>query len=418
MPPDREMTPPIRVLHVVSGRLGGGAARGAYVLSEALRALGVQSHLLCADPAVQTGTPGVSSVSSNSIGRAAHIVRARRERFIVHRATRGRERGFFSAGATGIALKNRPEYAAADIVHLHWINGGMLSIDGIAQIGKPCVWTMRDMWPFTGGCHYALDCSGYTGTCASCPELKAGSSQDLSERIHREKAQRLPGETTYVGISNWIADCAKRSSLLGQRDVRCVLNAIDVEAFRPMPKEEARARLNLPGDAAIVLLGALSLDDTYKGYQQLRQARDRLTRKDLLFCSFGHAEDPSIADRNFGLISEDEVLRQLYAAADILVFPSIQEAFGKVAAEAIACGTPVVAFDGTGPTDIVLHQSTGYLARPGDSADFAAGIEWCLADPARLRRMSAAAAEDARTRFAPETAARAYVDIYREKLGL
>lgn len=405
----------IRVLHVVGGRLAGGAARGARILSDELRRQGVNSTILCADPAIDAQEEGHYSVASGLWRRARHVARSMGEKRPGRRVGDGS--ALFSPGRHGCDLTKHPAYEAADLIHLHWINGGMLSVEGIGRIQKPMVWTLRDMWPFTGGCHYALDCTGYTRSCGACPQLGSNAADDLSADVLQRKNASFSSDTTYVGISPWITEAAASSSLLSGRDIRTILNCIDTSAFYPTPREEARARLGLPQTGRIVLSGALFHKDRYKGHDLLRQAKEMLSHSDFRNASFGALQQDEDIDFDFGTVTDDRKLRDIYAASDVLVFPSIQEAFGKVAAEAMACGVPVVAFDATGPKDIVTHKTTGYAARPFEAADLAAGVKWCLEDPARHRELSENAAKDARARFAPEIAAQAYMDLYREKLS-
>jgi glycosyltransferase involved in cell wall biosynthesis len=197
------------------------------------------------------------------------------------------------------------------------------------------------------------------------------------------------------------------------------MNCVDIGRFAPLDKTAARKRLGLPRDRLILLHGAMNLSDDYKGGAVLERAKSHLSKK-IYICDFGNkASDNALrSDRSFGYIGDDEVLRTLYCAADVLVFPSIQEAFGKVAAEALSCGTPAVVFDGTGPAEIVQHKVTGYVAAPFDPADLANGVHWLLADGHRLVEISRNASAYARRRFNPVTAARQYLELYREKVGV
>ncbi len=406
----------IRVLHVVGGRLSGGAARGARILSDELARQGVSSQILCADPEIGDDDKDIYSVASDFSGRTSHFLRSRCERWQGF-GRHPNDHCLFSPGRNGIALTRHPAYRAANIIHLHWINGGMLSIEGIGQIDKPLVWTIRDMWPFTGGCHYSLDCFGYTKSCGACPQLHSKAPVDLSSRILDRKNAYFPSSTTYVGISSWISEAAASSSLLSEQDIRTISNCIDTSVFHQVSQAEARARLGLPQSAKIVLAGALSHSDRYKGHAFWHQAKNNLPCNNFRFASFGASRPDDTIDFDFGVVTDDQKLRDIYGASDVLVFPSLQEAFGKVAAEAMASGTPVVSFDATGLKDIVLHKATGYAAKPFSSADLAAGIVWCLEDRFRLDRLSNAAANEARIRFAPSQAAHAYIDLYREKLS-
>jgi glycosyltransferase involved in cell wall biosynthesis len=406
----------MRVLHIVGGRLKYGAGRGALYLHNALLSLDVNSRLVCPDPNAEGD--GIISLSGSPYGWLTSRLRSTCES-LPSLLYPTRLNGLFSPGLCGRRWQSRGEYKTADIIHLHWVNKGMVSISGLTKIDKPCVWTLRDMWPFTGGCHYALDCQRYSAACGACPALGSRHPHDLSQRVFQRKAKYYPHQMTIVGISSWISECARSSPLLRGNDVRTIMNCVDIGRFAPLDKTAARKRLGLPRDRLILLHGAMNLSDDYKGGAVLERAKSHLSEK-IYICDFGNktSDNALRSDRSFGYIGDDEVLRTLYCAADVLVFPSIQEAFGKVAAEALSCGTPAVVFDGTGPAEIVQHKLTGYVAASFDPVDLANGVHWLLADGHRLVEISRNASADARRRFNPVTAARQYLELYREKVGV
>jgi glycosyltransferase involved in cell wall biosynthesis len=406
----------MRVLHVVSGNLDDGATRGALWLHRGLLACGVESRMLL--PQASTSDPSIMSLASGKYQSLFRRLRNKADNvpklFYPHR-----QRRMFSVGRLGVDIARQRAYAWADLVNLHWINNGMVALGRLPAIGKPLVWTLRDMWPFTGGCHYAMGCERYVTGCGACPQLGSCSKNDLSAAGVRWKRRFVPKATVVVGISRWIGDCARASAALGHLDIRVILNNVDTDHFFPVSKAEARARLGLPADARIVLSGSLHPSNYYKGYDLWQAAVAELQHDGLLLALAGrhipHPDDPAPL-RTFGLVRDDAVLRDIYAAADVFILPSRQEAFGKTGAEALACGTPVVAFDATGPRDIVVHRQTGYLARPFVVADLVAGVRWVLADGERARRLSAAAAEAAPRLFGTAVAAAQYRDLYREML--
>lgn len=402
----------MKVLHVVGGRLGDGAARGAVWLHRGLQACGVESRILVrrAPADDRSITTPVLGPGERLLWRLGTKLDHLRLSLYPRRQTRT-----FSVGRFGLDIIRQPAYAWADVINLHWVTHGMAAIRRLAAIDKPLVWTLRDMWPFTGGCHYAMDCDRYTIGCGACPQLGSRRKHDASAAGARRKHRFVPRHTVLVGISRWIGECARASAALGHLDVRVIPNSIDTDLFSPVPKAEARARLKLPADARIVLSGSLDPRNFYKGYDLWQAAAADLAGDAVLFVQFGaHRPHPRDPRRLwvFGLVRNDSRLRDLYAAADVFVMPSRQEAFGKTAAEALACGTPVVAFDATGPRDIVSHGVTGYLARPFDPIDLADGVRWVLADPERAAALGAAAAREARTRFARSVAAAQYRDLY------
>ena len=235
----------------------------------------------------------------------------------------------------------------------------------------------------------------------------------------------LEGHRSDPGADQQLArGLRSQSTLLPERPIEVIPNGIDVGCFTPTPREEARAAWDLPPNKRYILFGALGAltDKRRKGYNHFVEATRILarscwtTRAEVLV--FGDTapemeRDIALPARFFGHINDDRRLAQLYTAADVMVAPSLQEAFGKTVAEAMACGTPVVAFDGTGPADIVLHQQTGYLASPFDAHDLARGVEWCLATPERSSSLGEAARQRAEAQFDIGAVAGRYADLYR-----
>jgi glycosyltransferase involved in cell wall biosynthesis len=332
----------------------------------------------------------------------------------------------FSPGLFGFDPSRYSIFRSVDIVHLHWVANGFLNLRALRRLDVPVVWTMRDMWPFTGGCHYTHGsaCQRFRERCGSCPHLGGNVPVDLSSIGWQNKRLSYTARIHPVAISRWLQNQAKESSLLGERPVRVIHNCIDTEVFHPTPPHEARARLGLPPDARVILFGANSPSmDRRKGFQELLQALASLRQTENLFLvTFGDPASTSLGSlsipfRSLGRIEDEESLAQTYSAADLFVGPSLQEAFGKTIAEAMSCATPVVAFQGTGPAEIVAHLETGFLAEPGDSVRLAEGIEWLLdMTPGELRNLRARARRRAITYFGLEAAAREYKTLYEELL--
>ena len=334
-----------------------------------------------------------------------------------------RKSGLFSVNRTrnGTLLRRIAEIAP-DVVHLHWVNHGFLSIEDLAKIGRPIVWTLHDSWMFTGGCHCPQECLRYRGECGDCPILKSGADRDLSRAIFRRKAKvysRLE-RLRIVTPSEWLAQSARESALLKGCEVMAIPNALDVDRFHPMDRAAARSLFNLPGNRKLVLFGAMNaLQDRNKGFDLLCGALARLDRKEevelVLFGAPADAEIPElpVPAWNAGYVRDDATLCALYNACDAMVVSSRQENQPQTATEALACGTPVVAFRASGLRELVEHGEDGYLAEPFDVADLTRGIDAMLrADsPERLREK---AREEAVRRFSYDIVAERYGQIYRE----
>lgn len=413
----------MNVVHIVGGDLTRGAHRGAYWLHLGLRDIGVHSTVLGPLLADQEAFPGVVSTSSGWLGRVQDGVIRRADR-VLSAAYSRRQKRVFTTGLFGRRIMNWSVVRNADVVNVHWASRGPLSIRSfgqLAHLGKATVWTLRDMWPFTGGCHYTMDCDRYMDGCGCCPQLGSKHSLDLSRIIYRHKERHIPKQVKVVGISEWLSNCARQSRLFRSFDVRTIPNCIDTDIFKPVDKEEARSVLGISSSKKIVLVGAENLHTFYKGFASFVEATKYLTGQNVMAVLFGNSENSGglgipIETRNLGYLRGERQLRLAYSAADVFVAPSRQEAFGKTLVEAMACGTPVVCFDATGPKDIVAHKVTGYKATPFDAEDLARGIRWVLEAP-NSSDLGLASIRRAASEFGKQAIARRYLELYQEMLG-
>ncbi len=407
----------MKVLHIIGGKLTGGAARGAYWLHLGLRELGLESSIL-ANSKQTLGDPLVVSLARTLKGKALNKLSARVDELLCALYA-GRIRGGFSTGLVGVNFTKTRACREADIVHLHWVNEGMVNIRHLSRCTKPIIWTMRDMWPMTGGCHYSMKCERYHAACGRCPHLGSRYDRDLSRYVWKRKKRHMPESVKMVGISRWLTDCARKSALLRDFDIRTIPNNINTRDFFPIEKHIARNVLGLPLDRAIVLAGAQRLDDGFKGFETYLKAIAHLTADPLLLF-FGNLDHASIAKItrdhvHLGFLHDAVLLRLAYSAADVFAAPTHMDAFGKTLAEAMACGTPGVCFDAAGPRDIVDHLENGYRATPYDPEDFARGIDWVLGHP-DPEGQSRKARDKVLREFDCVVAARNYLQLYSEML--
>ena len=409
----------MKVLHLTAGSLTGGAARGALWLHRALSDSGIDSTLLTNGAGI-AGDRTVCSLAPLRIQRLRFDIRTRIAALSLRRYPR-RQRWIFSTGFDGVDLSTHPLVKQADIVHLHWING-LVSLTGLSRIDKPVVWTLRDMWPFTGGCHYAMGCDRYERACGRCPQLGSTVDDDLSARVLVRKRESLPANLCVVPISDWLADCARDSSLFRQARIEMIHNCFDAEEFYPVDRQQARRYLGLPRECRVIALGAQTVQDFYKGMDLALQALGELKSDNLHLLIFGNvqgltADTLPLPSTMLGFVHDTETLRSVYSAADVFIAPSRMEAFGKTLVESMGCGTPVVCFDQTGPAEIVDHQVTGYKARPFESGDLARGVEWVLAqDPDTAEAIRANSRQRALMKFSAPIAAQRYRELYQRLL--
>jgi len=409
----------MKVLHIVAGDLSGGAARGAYWLHNGLSEIGVESKIFT-NSRITLGDANVVSIVKSKKDKAFDMIRSQLDNIFLSLYPK-RKRIIFSSGVFGTDFTKTKEYKETDIIHLHWINDGFVNMKHLSKIDKPIVWTMRDMWPMTGGCHYSMACEKYKMGCGNCEQLQSNKNYDFSKFILNRKKRYLPKDMKLVGISHWLSEKARESNLFKEFNIRTISNNINTDEFFVVEKKVARDMLGVQTDKKIILCGSISFNDFYKGFSKYIEALEKLDKDKYFLCFFGNI-DKSIADglgfeyKSFGYLNDNISLRLAYSCADVFVAPSLMDAFGKTLAESMACGRPVVCFDATGPKDIVTHKVNGYLAKPFESKDLACGIEWVIGAP-NYDELCANAREKVLKEFDSKVVAKKYIKLYNEILN-
>lgn len=289
-------------------------------------------------------------------------------------------RFLFNPGVFGSDISRHPLIQQADIVHLHWVNFGFLSVDDIAQLtklNKPIFWTLHDMWAFTGGCHHSGECEHFQQSCGDCKFLKNPNPNDLSHRMWEAKKSGFTQKNLHIiTCSDWLGNRAKQSSILGGHSIQTIPNAIDTEFFSPTANS-----LGLDPKKKYVLFVAMRVNAPAKGFHLLKEALQFLdpSTTELLIVGGEMTEDLPLQAHNFGQITDPARMRDIYAAADVFVTPSLEENLPNTIMEAMACGTACVGFEVGGIPEMIEHKVTGYVAQAFDPVDLAKGINWCLA---------------------------------------
>lgn len=398
----------------------GGAARAALRLHDGLRRLGTDASMAVQDKrSNRTSVHGPRSTASREWAKLR-----RRIEHLPLRLYPEREDVPFHTQWVPDRLEATVRSFDPDIVHLHWVCEGFLQVETLASFDRPIVWTLHDMWAMTGGCHYSGSCNRYKKRCGSCPKLGSDMQADLSRLTWFRKRRAWKGvNLTIVTPSQWLAECARSSTLLGDFPIEVIPYGIDLDVYKPIPQAEARRILNLPPELPIVLFGAMNpTQNPRKGFDLLLNALDSLKElealeKDPELAVFGNSSaegGPASAFRThyLGRFSDDEALALLYSAVNVFVAPSREDNLPLSVQESLACGTPVAAFNIGGMPDMIDHQSNGYLADPYDSQDLATGIQWCLRSD-RQGELSQTARATACDRFPLEENAEAYLELYR-----
>lgn len=418
----------MRVLIINTSEKTGGAAIAARRLMEALKNNGIKAKMLVRDKQTDQLTVVQLKKSWLNVGKFVW------ERIVIWKANRFRQHELFSVDIanTGTDVTALPEFQQADVIHLHWINQGMLSLRNIRQIiesGKPVVWTMHDMWPFTGICHYAGTCERYTAECHHCPLLYGGGGKkDLAWHTFRKK-KTLFDKTriTFVACSRWLEAMARQSVLLQGQIITNIPNAINTNLFKPHDKQEARKRCGLPADKKLLLFGSLKITDKRKGVDYLVKACELLNlhypeiKEQVGVVVVGKQSQQAAGLLPFPVyamdyVSEEKKLVDIYNAVDLYVTPSLQDNLPNTIVEAMACGIPCVGFNVGGIPQMIDHLHNGYVAEYRSAEDFANGIRWALNEK-EYRKLSEEACRKAVTCYSEQTVARKYIDIYNKATG-
>lgn len=415
----------MKVLTLSAHDATGGAARAALRLHEGLRALGIRASMW-----VQNKTGDDPTVFGPAGKLARFIGRLRPDiDSLPTMLYPRRKRVIFSPAVLPDNLPAIVDEFDPDIVHLHWVGGGFMRVETLRRLQRPLIWTLHDSWAFTGGCHVPFDCMRYRERCGACPALGSTREADLSRRLWQRKRHALNGvDLTIVCPSRWLRDCAAASSLFDGRRIERIPNGLDLSRFKPMDKRMARELLGLPQDKKLILFGALrAAGDQNKGLHLLVPALRALADQGYADQARTMVMGASASDdlKNAGLeatflgrLHDDVSLALCYSAADVFVSPSIQENLPNAVMEALACGTPAIAFAIGGMPDLIEHQVTGYLATPFESGDLAQGIHWVLQDRERWARLSGKARAKVEQEFSLEYIARRYAALYGETLAL
>lgn len=312
-----------------------------------------------------------------------------------------------------------------DIVNLHWIADSYLQIESLAKLNKPLVWTLHDMWAFTGGCHYSGDCEKYKESCGSCPQLHSSKETDLSRWVWKRKARSWKDlNLTIVTPSNWLAKCAISSSLFTDLRIEVIPNGIDTDRFKPLEKSVARTILGLPQDKRLILFGSVkATSDVRKGFHLLQPALQKISHRNwvvktelVIFGASKSINPPNLGLQThyLGILNDDISLAIVYAAADLFIAPSIEDNLPNTVIESLACGTPCLAFDLGGMPDMIEHKQNGYLARPFEVDSLVRGITWILENEERLQKLGIRAREKAKEEFSLERQAYRYLSLFQE----
>jgi glycosyltransferase involved in cell wall biosynthesis len=334
---------------------------------------------------------------------------------------------FFSDDRTKYRKDPWRHLPVSDLIQLHWVTRFVdyQSFFDFLPAKTPVVWTLHDMVPFTGGCHYDQSCHRFAESCGRCPQLGSKSDTDLTRQVWQRKhksLQKLAGDRLYIVTpSRWLGEQVGQSSLLSRFPRTVIPYGLDTETFAPRDRRISREMLRIPLRAKVVLFLAEGVRDPRKGLNLLKRALEGIESSDgmfLLSLGFGTpAEFQRFPSLHIEHVADDSLLSHVYSAADILVAPSLQDNLPNTVLESISCGTPVVGFAVGGIPDMVRPGLTGLLAAPGDSGDLRRAILDLLSNGEGREKMAFCCRKIATQEYSLEIQARRYLDLYEEVLG-
>lgn len=409
----------IKVLHI--NTLGeGGAANAAIRLHKGLLKIGLESFLLTLN---KTKTPiprHYTYLPKNieKLRRFAHKVLYRMNG--IESTFRNRPSGFeiFTMSESPYELHLSELYKEADIINLHWVANFIDFQSFFRYNDKPIVWTLHDANPFTGGCHYFGNCTGYLSDCANCPQLEGTVRQDYAKASLLKKIDSVKNIKTKLAIiapSKWLYECSIKSQVLGRYPHYYIPYGVDETNYKPLPKDKCRDKHSLPKDKIILLFVSHSIDNKRKGYAYIVEALSLLKEvNDVVICKVGRSSSAkkSSNEIELGFIEDETVLAEIYSAADLFIIPSIDDNLPNTVIESLMCGTPVVGFRTGGIPDMISDGENGYICQSISPQALADTIKRAIRSLDIFERTKIA--ESAKQKYSLHVQAASYRDVYEE----
>ncbi|TAF98674.1 MAG: glycosyltransferase [Cytophagia bacterium] len=370
----------------------GGAAMACYRLYQALKKnTEADYNLLVSD--IQKNNENTNTINPNFITQKIQKIKFITERLSYWAYMQNKSMKYaFSPANTGQNILSNDLVKQADILHLNWINFGFLSLQQLAKIcqtDKKIIWTMHDMWAFTGGCHYAGSCENFKKNCGNCQFLKKPHQKDWSFQIFERKKEIIKNKKiTFVGSSKWITEEAKKSGLFNEKHhFFHIPTPIDTEIFIPLEKEKLRKEANLPENQFFLLFGAMNIADTRKGFHLLLEALNIIAAENeklpLHLLIFGKST-PEMLEKlpfqftNLGVLKGDNEIRKAYNLAHTFVLPSLEDNLPNTILESLACGTPNLSFNLGGMPEMIDNEENGLVTIENTAKNLAENIKKML----------------------------------------
>lgn len=343
--------------------------------------------------------------------------------FIINKINKVKYGQYFSA-SEGISntILDQIEKINPDIIHLHWINGGLLQISSLKKLNKPIIWTLHDSWPFTGGCHIPYACEEYKYNCSKCKKFSKNRI-NISKYLLNKKIREWENlNINVVAPSLWMFNRSKESKVFKHKPHYNIKNGIDLNVFKVINKNIARDNIGLDNNKVKILFGSVDSDsDPNKGFYMIQKLIKKLSLESdkyelIIFgARYNHDLDNyGIKINQMGIINDPKQLNLIYSSADIFLCPSISENLPNTILEAMSSGTPTVAFDIGGIGDIITHKKNGYLCKAYNYEELYEGIKWIINNDYENIRENGI--RNIKNNFNIECITDQYVELYKDVL--
>lgn len=410
----------MKILHISSSNIYGGSTKAAINLHKSLLKENVQSFFLSQDNVLnihnslskQSSFTNILNIIKNGIARK------------ICKTYKSKKKETLSISIFNTNILNRINNSDCDLVNLHWICNEFISIHQIKKINKPIVWSLYDMWAFSGAEHYS-DSNRYIEGYLKNNRNKDEKGFDINKWVWMRKLKNFNFQFPLVAPSEWLKDCAKKSFIFKDFKIHKIGHAIDVNKWGIIDKDYSKDLFEVDKKKKLIIFfSSGSTQNHRKGLDYLFEIIKNLKIEDKIYelIIVGQEKKYNFLDkknvRYIDFLKDDMSRKILYNAADLILAPSRTEAFGLVVAEAAACGTPSVGFENTGVSEIILQKKTGYLAKEDNVIDFAKGIEWFFEDYKRFSSLGIKAQEHILDNFSDNIIAKQYIDIYKKILSI
>jgi glycosyltransferase involved in cell wall biosynthesis len=404
----------MKILHISYSDIVGGAAISSHRLHQGLLAQNIDSKMLV-------------ELKKTKSDRIEIIQRKRNTENLTSRLAYRLGLNYINILST-FNITKHCFYQQSNILNLHNLHGDYFNYLALSKLTqeKPAIWTLHDMWSFTGHCAYSYDCEKWKTGCGKCPYLEvvppvARDNTNLEWKLKNWVYQR--SNLTIVSPSKWLTEQAQQS-MLKNFSIHHIPHGIDTEAYQPLDPAECRSVLGIPKNKKVLMFVAFGLSDPRKGGDLLIKALQNLAeslKQETILLTLGESGEeltkivdiPVIA---LGYVSGDRLKSIAYSAADLFIFPTRADIFGLVLQESMACGTPMVSFNVGGVSDLVRPDVTGYLAEPDNIQEFCDGIVRLLEDNELRANMSTNCRAIAISEYSLDLQAQRYIELYKQVL--